>query len=148
MLKMPSNSLPDADCNLPEMKTKSPSCPSGRVHMYANQSGILNDLTWPEVHEGPLCLCFAKIQVCNILSIFSLCLWRLILHLLGLGFDSLKGNLTQIRRAIASITIHSKGSIWDQFVFRMAKYHVFVHTLYFYYYFWRYSLLFPRNSYD
>ena len=32
---MPSNSLPDADFNLPEMKTKSPSCPSGRVHMYA-----------------------------------------------------------------------------------------------------------------
>ena len=31
---MPSNSLPDADFNLPEMKTKSPSCPSGRVHMY------------------------------------------------------------------------------------------------------------------
>ena len=33
-LKMPSNSLPDADFNLPEMKTKSPSCPPGRVHMY------------------------------------------------------------------------------------------------------------------
>ena len=31
---MPSNSLPDADPNLPEMKTKSPSCPSGGVHMY------------------------------------------------------------------------------------------------------------------
>ena len=31
---MPSNSLPDADLNLPEMKTKSPSCPSGGVHMY------------------------------------------------------------------------------------------------------------------
>ena len=31
---MPLNSLPDADFNLPEMKTKSPSCPSGRVHMY------------------------------------------------------------------------------------------------------------------
>ena len=31
---MPSNSLPDADFSLPEMKTKSPSCPSGRVHMY------------------------------------------------------------------------------------------------------------------
>ena len=34
MLKIPSNSLPDADFNLPEMKTKSPSCPSGGVHMY------------------------------------------------------------------------------------------------------------------
>ena len=32
---MPSNSLPDADFNLPEMKTKSPSYPSGRDHMYA-----------------------------------------------------------------------------------------------------------------
>ena len=31
---MLSNSLPDADLNLPEMKTKSPSCPSGGVHMY------------------------------------------------------------------------------------------------------------------
>ena len=32
---MPSNSLPDADLNLPEMKTKSPSCPAGGVQMYA-----------------------------------------------------------------------------------------------------------------
>ena len=32
---MPSNSLPDADLSLPEMKTKSPSCPSGGIHMYA-----------------------------------------------------------------------------------------------------------------
>ena len=31
---MPSNSLPDADLNLPEMKTKSPSCPAEGVHMY------------------------------------------------------------------------------------------------------------------
>ena len=31
---MPSNSLPDADLNLPEMKTKSPSCPAVAVHMY------------------------------------------------------------------------------------------------------------------
>ena len=31
---MLSNSLPDADLNLPEMKTKSPSCPTGGVHMY------------------------------------------------------------------------------------------------------------------
>ena len=33
---MPSNSLPDADLNLPEMKTKSPSCPAVEVHMYAD----------------------------------------------------------------------------------------------------------------
>ena len=33
-LKMPSNSLLDADLSLPEMKTKSPSCPAGEVHMY------------------------------------------------------------------------------------------------------------------
>ena len=33
---MPSNSLPDADLNLPEMKTKSPSCPAEGVHMYDN----------------------------------------------------------------------------------------------------------------
>ena len=33
-LKMQLNSLPDADLNLPEMKTKSPSCPAGGVHMY------------------------------------------------------------------------------------------------------------------
>ena len=31
---MLSNSLPDADLNLPEMKTKPPSCPTGGVHMY------------------------------------------------------------------------------------------------------------------
>ena len=89
-----------------------------------------------------------KFQFCNRLSISSLCSWRLILHLLELGFASLKGHLTQTRRAIASVIIHSKGSIWDQFVFHMPKYHIFVHTLYFNYYFWRYSLLFPRNSYD
>ena len=70
--------------------------------------------------------------------IFSLCLWGLILHLLELGFTGLKGNLTQTRRAIASVSIHSKGPIWDQFVFQMAKYHVFVHTVYFSYYFCRY----------
>ena len=32
---MQSNSLPVADLNLPEMKTKSPPCPAGGVHMYA-----------------------------------------------------------------------------------------------------------------
>ena len=47
--------------------------------------------------------------------------------MLELGFASLKGNLTQTRRTMASVTSHSKGSIWDQFVFHMAKYHVFVH---------------------
>ena len=31
---MASDSLPDADLNLPEIKTKSPSSPSGGVHMY------------------------------------------------------------------------------------------------------------------
>ena len=42
-LKRPSNSLPDADLNLPEMKTKSPSCPSGEVHMYApSATGIFS----------------------------------------------------------------------------------------------------------
>ena len=40
---MPSNSLPEADLNLPEMKTKSPSCPSGGVHMY----GTLNIVHFP-----------------------------------------------------------------------------------------------------
>ena len=33
---MPSKSLPDADLNLPEMNTKSPSCPAGGVHMYVS----------------------------------------------------------------------------------------------------------------
>ena len=64
---------------------------------------------------------------------FSVCVY--IRHLLELGFASLKGNLTQTRRAIASVTTHSKGSIWDQFVFHMAKYHIRVHTLYINYYF-------------
>ena len=92
--------------------------------------------------RGHCVFILAKFQICNRLSIFSLCLLRLILHLLELGFASSKGNLTQTRRAITSVTIHSKGSIWDQFVFHMAKYHIFVHTPYFSYYFWRYSLLF------
>ena len=36
---MPSNSLPDGDLNLQEMKTKSPTCPSGGYHMYAGALG-------------------------------------------------------------------------------------------------------------
>ena len=43
---MPSNSLPDADLNLPEMKTKSPSCPAERVS---------HGMVWPgEVWHGIL----------------------------------------------------------------------------------------------
>ena len=73
---------------------------------------------------------FAKFQFCNRFSIFSVCVWRLILHLPKLGFAiySLKGNLIQTRRAIASVTIHSKRSILEQFVFHMEKYHIFIHT--------------------
>ena len=33
-MNMPSNSLQDGDINLQEMKTKSPTCPSGGYHMY------------------------------------------------------------------------------------------------------------------
>ena len=48
---MPSNSLPDADLNLPEMKTKSPSCPAGEVHMYVQgmqeKSDLSCDMTKP-----------------------------------------------------------------------------------------------------
>ena len=73
----------------------------------------------------------AKFQFCNRLSTFSLCLWRLILHLLELGFANFKGNLTQTRRAIASVTIHSKGSIWDQSVFLYGKISYFcTHSLF------------------
>ena len=43
-----------------------------------------------------------KFQFCKRFSIYRLCLWRLILHLLELGFASLKGNLTQTRKAIVS----------------------------------------------
>ena len=71
--------------------------------------------------RGHCVFVLAKFQFYDRLSIFSLCSWRLILHLFELGFASLKGNLTQTRRAIASLTIHSKGSIWDQFVFHMEK---------------------------
>ena len=47
-LKMPLNSLPEADLNLPEMKTKSPSCPSGGVHMYGynGYTGIYAPWNW------------------------------------------------------------------------------------------------------
>ena len=86
------------------------------MYLASNQSGLWNDLTCSEVQRGGHCVfVLAKFQFCNRLSIFSLCLWRLIIHLLELGFASLKGNLTQTRRAIASVTIHSKGSTWDQF---------------------------------
>ena len=37
---MQSNSLSDADFNLPEMKTKSPSCPAGGVHMYVDYNSF------------------------------------------------------------------------------------------------------------
>ena len=51
---MPWNSLPDADFNLPEMKTKSPSCPSGRVHMYA-QMKSQRDSSFPaDGHKASL----------------------------------------------------------------------------------------------
>ena len=33
------------------------------IYIASNQSGILNVLTCPEVHEGPLCLCFGKILI-------------------------------------------------------------------------------------
>ena len=82
-LKMPSNSLPEADLNLPEMKTNSPSCPLGGVHMYAEKiffSGVKSQWPWilvlaslfkwwPWVHIdlfygkvrfGPLCFCVEK----------------------------------------------------------------------------------------
>ena len=36
---MLSNSLPDGDLNRQEMKTKSPTCPSGGYHMYENYRG-------------------------------------------------------------------------------------------------------------
>ena len=53
-LKMPSNSLPNADLNLPEMKIKSPSCPAGGVHMYAlmaTAEGMLALLTLCHVND-------------------------------------------------------------------------------------------------
>ena len=114
------------------------------------QTRVGFEMIWPVQRSmrGHCVLFWQNFQFCNGLPIVSLCLWRHILHLLELGFSSLKGNLTQTRRAIASVTIHSKGSIWDQFVFHMAKHHICVHTLYINYYFWRYSILFLRNFYD
>ena len=52
-LKMLSNSLPDADLNLPEMKIKSPSYPSGGVHMYA-----LLYISWNMYKIGPCITCY------------------------------------------------------------------------------------------
>ena len=40
---MPSNSLPDAALNLPEMKTKSPSRPAGGVHMYESEISLMQN---------------------------------------------------------------------------------------------------------
>ena len=110
------------------------------MYLASNQSGIWNDLSCQEAKRGHCVFVTAKFKFCNRLSIFSLCFWRLILNLHELGFASLKGNLIQTRRTIASVTIHTKGPIWYQFVFQMAKYHIFVHTLYFNCYFRRYSL--------
>ena len=67
--------------------------------------------------------------------------------MLELGFASLKGNMTQTRRAIASVAFHSKGSIWDQFVFHMEKYHIFVHTLCLSYWFKQYLFEFNTGIY-
>ena len=49
---------------------------------------------------------------------------------------------------MTSVTIHSKGIILDHCVFHIKKYSIVVHTFYFNYYFWRYGLLCPSNSYD
>ena len=38
----------------------------------SNQSGIWNDLTCPEVHEGPLCVCFGKIPILSYTFYFQL----------------------------------------------------------------------------
>ena len=54
---MPSNSLPEADLNLPEMKTKSLSCPSGGFHMYVlmvQKVGEINQM-------NPLLFCLQKL---------------------------------------------------------------------------------------
>ena len=77
---MPSNSLPDADFNLPEMKTKSPSCPSGRVHMYAGGENTLAGVGYLTPHPV-LCLGDLKKSESgskkrsNIYTPGKLCLW-------------------------------------------------------------------------
>ena len=54
-LKMPLNSLPDADLNLPEMKTKSSSCPAGGVHMYAGPDPGFLDREFKLAEGGSIC---------------------------------------------------------------------------------------------
>ena len=60
-------------------------------------------------------------------------MWDLIVsvpdHCLSFYFASLEGNLTQTRRTIASVTIHSKGSMWDQFVFHIWQNTICLYTL-------------------
>ena len=79
--------------------------------------------------RGHCVFVLAKFQVCNILSIFSLCLWRLILHLLELGFES---KLDPNRRAIASVTIHSKGVHIGSVPYRISLSFIWQNTIFLY----------------
>ena len=62
---MRSNSLPDADLNLPETKTKSPSCPSGGVHMYGSPS---KHMKWLLIRIASL-----RLHEAILMSIHNLC---------------------------------------------------------------------------
>ena len=57
-------------------------------------------------------------------------------------------SLTQTRMAVGRITFDSKGPMMGQYVFLTAKSHNFIQTLYFNYYLWRHSLLFPPNYFN
>ena len=82
---MQSNSLPDADLNLPEMKTKSPTCPAGGVHMYAAASWIL---IWLEID---ILLFFQQLWGWN-----TLALWRDMREILFIRKDVQKRETQQL----------------------------------------------------
>ena len=84
VLKMPVNNLPDANLNLPEMKTKSPSCPSGGVHMY----DIITNVCRICPYHFHNCHCSngfsndtlrEKVPLVSVKSTFSLLFWHEIL---------------------------------------------------------------------
>ena len=78
--------------------------------------------------RGHCVFVLAKLQFCNRPSIFSLCFMETHPHLLELGFASLKGNSTQTRRAIASVT----SIVWGPYGISLsfiAQNTIFVYTL-------------------
>ena len=75
---MPSNSLPDADLNLPEMKTKSPSCPAAGVHMYDNFDDKVGVIRNELIFLWILSMC--KLRQITHSPFYSVCKWFAVVY--------------------------------------------------------------------